>query len=83
MRKWPYLLLLLGACSGGDDHPAMLGDCMTCGQAPISAGGSSGPSDATLGNDADAGNANAGDVGLFDALSIVEVGVNLDAPIPP
>jgi hypothetical protein len=81
MRKWPYLLLLLGACSSGDEHPPMLGDCMTCGQAPISAGGSSGGGgqlDASIDNFN-----NSPDVGNFDALSIVDVQVNLDAPIPP
>ena len=84
MRKWPCLLLLLGACSGeAEEHPPMIGDCMTCGQAPISAGGSSGGggggvNDASIdnsGNDLEAGNP--------DGLAIVEVGVNLDAPIPP
>lgn len=88
MRKWPYLMLLLGACSQGDEHPPMLGDCMTCGQAPISAGGGSGgENDATTGADAgtfdgsfDGGN--NGDAANLDVLQ-VDVGVgNLDAPFP-
>lgn len=82
MRKWPFLLLLLGACSGeAEEHPPMIGDCMSCGQAPISVGGSSGGggvNDASIDD-----NANNPEVGNPDGLAIVDVIVNLDAPIPP
>lgn len=90
MRKWPYLMLLLGACSQGDEHPPMLGDCMTCGQAPISAGGGNGggENDATTGGDAATFDAsfdggNNGDAGNNVDVLQVDVGVgNLDAPFP-
>jgi hypothetical protein len=80
MWKWLVLAVVLLACSGGDELEApLLGDCANCNSAPSPGGGISGgnPDAGPLGDDA------AGfDVGL-DALDIVEVGVNLDAPINP
>ncbi len=68
--KWPWLALLLMACgNGSDEHPPMLGDCMTCDQANVSAGGSSGVPEGGL---QDSAINNAGDVGLPDALAIVD-----------
>ncbi len=79
--KWPWLVLLLMACgTGEDEHPPMLGDCMTCSQGPSGSGGSSGAPDGGFANDS--GNSNAGDVGLFDQLTISDVGAGFNDVLP-
>jgi len=81
--KWPCLMVVLAvACStGNDEHPPMLGDCATCGQAPVNGGGgSSGVPEG--GFIQDSGNSNAGDVGLPDGLDIVDVGAGFSDVLP-
>ncbi len=79
--KWPWLVFLLMACgTGEDEHPPLLGDCMTCSQGPTGGGGSSGAPDG--GFAIDSGNSNNGDAALFDRLDIVDVGAGFHDVLP-
>jgi len=86
MPKWPLLVVMLLACSEGDELEApMLGDCSNCNSSPSPGGGirGGGGADASF---TDAGDANVGDASETpDGLDIVDTGVpsDLDAPINP